>query len=71
VTTQGFELGLPAQVTSTLTTTPLRMTLTLADNKNLSTVFACLPSDGASVQISLVLLYILQSKNNITSKAVQ
>ena len=62
---QGFEHRIPAQVTSTVTTTPLRMTLTLADNKNLSTVFACLPSDGASVQISLVLLLILQSKNNI------
>ena len=31
----------------------------LADNKKLSTGFACLPLDGASVQISL------QSKNNI------
>ncbi len=26
VTSQGFELGIPAQVTSTETTTPLRMT---------------------------------------------
>jgi hypothetical protein len=33
VTTQGFELGLPAQVTSTVTTTPLKMTVTVADNK--------------------------------------
>jgi hypothetical protein len=31
VTTQGIELGLPAQVTSTVTTTPLR--IILADNK--------------------------------------
>jgi hypothetical protein len=65
VTTQGFELWLPAQVTSTVTTTSLRMTYTIADNKKLSTWFACLPSDGAWVQISLVLLLILQSKNNI------
>ncbi len=58
VTTQGFELRLPAQVFSTVTTTPLRISQ-IADNKKLSTGFACLPLDGASVQISL------QSKNNI------
>ncbi len=34
-TTQGFELGLPAQVTSTVTTTPSRMTLIEADKKKL------------------------------------
>jgi hypothetical protein len=33
VTIQGFELGLPAQVTSTVTTTPLRTTYKVADNK--------------------------------------
>jgi hypothetical protein len=33
VTSQGFELGIPAQVYSTETTTPLRMTLIVADNK--------------------------------------
>jgi hypothetical protein len=38
------------------------MTLSVKDNKKLSTGFACLPSDGALVQISLVLLLILQSK---------
>ena len=66
VTIQGFELVLPAQVTSIITTTPLRMTWIAADNKKkLSTGFACLPSDEAWVQISLVLLLILQSKNNI------
>ncbi len=30
---KGFELGLPAQVTSTVTTSPLRTTETIADNK--------------------------------------
>jgi hypothetical protein len=66
VTIQEFELVLPAQVTSIITTTPLRMTWIAADNKKkLSTGFACLPSDEAWVQISLVLLLILQSKNNI------
>jgi hypothetical protein len=58
VTSQGFELEQPAQVISTVTTTPLRYL------EKLSTGFACLPSDGAWVQISLVLLLILQSKNN-------
>jgi hypothetical protein len=33
--------------------------------RKVSTGFACLPSDGAWVQISLVLLLILQSKINI------
>jgi hypothetical protein len=38
----------------------------VADNKKkVSTGFACLPSDGAWVQISLVLLLILQSKINV------
>jgi hypothetical protein len=32
VLTKGFELGPPVQVTSTVTTTPLRMTLIAADN---------------------------------------
>jgi hypothetical protein len=32
VTIQGFELELLAQVTSTVTTTPVRMTLTAEDN---------------------------------------
>ncbi len=65
MTTQGFELGLPAQVTSTVTTTPLRTTYLAVDNTKLLTGFACLPSDGAWVQISLVLLLILQSKIDI------
>jgi hypothetical protein len=30
---QGFELGIPACITSTETITPLRMTYTVADNK--------------------------------------
>ena len=33
VTPQGFELGMPVQVTSTVATTPLRMTSITADNK--------------------------------------
>jgi hypothetical protein len=62
---QGFELGLPVPVNNTVTTTPLRMTYYQQIIKLLSTGFACLPSDGAWVQISLVLILKLQSKNNI------
>jgi hypothetical protein len=72
VSTQGFELGHTALVTSTVTTTPLRMTYTVANNnKKLSTGFACLPSGGAWVQISFVLLLILQSKNNIYQQSCE
>jgi hypothetical protein len=39
------------------------------NKKKLLTGFACLPSDGAWVQISLVLLSILQSKNNICKQS--
>ncbi len=60
VTPQGFELRPSAQVTNTVTTTSLRMTLITADNKKVSTGFTCLPSDGAWIQISLVLLLILR-----------
>jgi hypothetical protein len=35
VTTNGFELGLSALVTSTVTTTPLRMSEIAADNKKI------------------------------------
>jgi hypothetical protein len=41
------------------------MILIIADNETISTGFACLPSDGAWVQISLVLLLKLHSKHII------
>jgi hypothetical protein len=46
VTMKEFELGLPAQVSNVITTTPARMMQAIADHfKKVSTEFVCLHPD--------------------------
>jgi hypothetical protein len=63
---EGFELGLPALVTSTITITPLRMTFPVADNEKTSS-WVCLLAFRWGLGSNLLgsLFLILQSKNNI------